>query len=71
MRYYYMVTLEWAVNGGHGEASSSRTGTVEAWPGCTRQELTAEALRKARSTTDAPGNAVVAFFSLEPDELAT
>ena len=72
--YYAVVTLKWwrvvdARRQLRQTVGRNWTGTLVALPGQRRAALAEEAVARARDEVGAPGEALLLFLSLEPNEL--
>jgi DnaJ-class molecular chaperone len=68
VNYYYIVTLQWVVDGRH-QRTSTRNGTVAVPAGATRGQVVAAAISAASAAMGAGAGAVTVFLDVQPDEL--
>jgi hypothetical protein len=66
-RFAYLVTLQWHAEA--GSRSATYAGSAAIPEGVSRSAATAWAIEQARESLSASADAVVLFFSLEPDDL--
>jgi hypothetical protein len=67
-KWFYLISLQWTLNGGHGSASSTRGAVFSMPQGAPRHEVVPAALEAAKAAAGAPKGAVVLSCLVERDE---